>query len=317
MESTADPLQNEPLAYLNGEFLPLRHAKLPVWDLGIVQGATVTEAVRTFRHEPFRLDDHLRRLEASLRGLGLQPRESREQLRHLTDQLSRFNAAALDVGSDLLINLFVTAGESRLHSGGFAVNPGRPTVCITTRPLEFRSAARQYRDGLSLVIPSVRHIPPSSIDPRIKYRSRLHWYLADQEVQRLDPAAEALLLDLEGFVTETSRGNIFARFGDRLKTPSESTTLAGVSQQIVIDLLSAKNLRVERSDMSPDDLQAADEILLSSTSACLVPVTRLNGRLIGDGKPGPLWKDLLDDWSRLVGADILAQAASHALNPES
>ena len=244
MDSPSEPSRHEPIAYLNGEFLPLRAARIPVWDLGIVQAVTVTEAIRTFRHAPYRLDEHLSRLEHSLRGIDVTPRESTAQIRHLIGELAKFNLTQAREHDDLLINLFVTAGESGLHSGGMASDPGRPTVCISTRPLELATAARHYRDGLSLVIPSVRHIPGSIIDPGIKYRSRLHWYLADHEARQTDPAAEALLLDLDGFVTETSRGNIFARFGDRVKTPSEKTTLAGVSQQVVMELCEARGIAI-------------------------------------------------------------------------
>jgi len=308
------PSQHEPLAYLNGEFLPLRQARIPVWDLGIVQAVTVTETLRTFRHVPFRVDDHVARLAFSLNAIGVQPRATLDEVRRLVQHLAQVNSAALPPHSDLVLNLFISAGESQVHSGGFAVEPGRPTVCITTRPLASPTSARHYREGLALAIPSVRHIPPGIIDPRIKYRSRLHWHLADREVHASDPAAEALLLDLNGFVTETARGNIFARFGERLKTPSETTTLAGVSQQVISELCQHRAIAVDRCDMTPAELAAADEILLSSTTACLVPVTRLDARPVGAGVPGPLWTQLISDWSTRVGVDIVAQAELHSRN---
>ncbi|QDT56540.1 Branched-chain-amino-acid aminotransferase [Caulifigura coniformis] len=300
---------HEPLAYLNGEFVPLRAARLPVWDFGVVQAVTVTEALRTFGHTPFRLDDHLERLAFSLRSIDVTPRESLDQIRHLVIELTKFNAAAMDDRADLVINLFVTAGESEAFSAGMAVNPGRPTVCITTRPLETRAAALHYREGLSLAIPAVRQIPASIIDPRIKYRSRLHWFLADHEVRRSRPEAEALLLDLDGFVTETARGNIFALFGETLTTPSELTTLGGISQRVVFELCPSLGLRVERRNITPSQLAQADEVLLSSTSACLVPVTQVDGVPIGSGRPGMRWRQLIAAWSTQVGVDIVSQAS--------
>ncbi|HVJ69556.1 MAG TPA: aminotransferase class IV [Caulifigura sp.] len=298
----------EPLAYLNGEFVQLREARLPVWDLGLVQGATITEAIRTFRHQPFRLEEHLDRLEWSLQGVSLEPKESIGQIRHLILELVRFNATSVPESQDLLVNLFVTAGESQVHSGGFARQPGRPTVGILTRPLSL--PATHFHAGISLAIPAVRHIPPSIIDPRIKYRSRLHWHLAEIEARKADPQAEALLLDLDGFVTETARGNMIARFDQVLKTPSEKTTLAGVSQQVAIELLRRTGLAVERANMTADELANASEILLTSTTACVVPVTRLNGRGVGDGRPGPTWRSLISDWSEMVGVDIVGQASA-------
>jgi branched-chain amino acid aminotransferase len=309
MEPTSESSPHEPLAYLNGEFLPLRAARIPVWDLGLVQAVTVTEALRTFRHQPYRLEDHLSRLQFSLGAIDVRPHESLDQIRHVITEVTKWNAAAIDERLDLVINLFVTAGESSLFSGGAAINPGRPTVCVTTRPLDVSTARRYYRDGLSLGIPSVKHIPASIIDPRIKYRSRLHWWLADQEVRKSDPQGEALLLDLNGFVTETARGNVFVRFGDRLKTPSEQTTLGGVSQQVVVELCRLRGIPVERSNMTAADLAGADEILVSSTTSCLVPVTQLNGQPVGSGRPGELWRDLIAAWSSEVAIEIVGQAS--------
>jgi branched-subunit amino acid aminotransferase/4-amino-4-deoxychorismate lyase len=224
--------------------------------------------------------------------------------------LARFNGGPAGVGRELVINVFITAGESEVHSAGLAVHPGRPTVCVSSRPLDDRSCAAQYAQGLALSVPSVRHIPAAIIDPHIKYRSRLHWYLADQESRRIDPGSEALLLDLDGYVTETSRGNIFGVFQNELKTPSAATTLAGVSQEVVLELAGPLGLRASRSNMTVEEIASADEILLSSTTACLVPVTRLNQAPVGSGKPGPIWRRLIDAWSASVGVDIVQQALS-------
>jgi branched-subunit amino acid aminotransferase/4-amino-4-deoxychorismate lyase len=296
----------DPVAYLNGEFVPLRNAQLPVWDLGIVSAVTVTEALRTFAHQPFRVEQHLSRLAHSLEAIGLKPAESLTQLDHIIRQIAAFNAGPEN--SDVAVILFVTGGESALHSGGLARQPGKPSVCVYPRPLDFTGASVLYQNGLSLEVPSVRNLPASIIDPRIKHRNRLHWHLADRQVQQADPHAEALLLDLNGFVTETAKGNLFAVSGSRLLTPSPATTLGGISQEIVTEFAQGIGLSCEVSDMTPDDLLAMDEVWVSSTTTCLTPVTKLNGRAIGSGKPGQLWNRLIRAWSDLVGIDIVAQA---------
>ncbi|MBX3443595.1 MAG: aminotransferase class IV [Planctomyces sp.] len=308
MAHPTTPASSEPLAYLNGEFVPHRDAKLPVWDLGIVQAVTVTEAIRTFRHAPFRLEQHLARLKGSLSGIGLAPSETLEQLRHLVARLIEHNSGLIDAAEDLAAVIFVTAGESLIHSGGLAAHPGRPSICIYTYPLGLRTAARLYTRGLSLVVPSVRHIPRSIIDPQIKYRSRLHWYLADREAQQVEPAAEALLLDLNGFVTETAKGNLFALIGGMVQTPYEDTTLGGISQQVVEEFLLQMGYDVEPANITPDELARADEVWVSSTTTCLTPVTRLNDAPIASGQPGPIWRQVIDRWSASVGMDIVAQA---------
>lgn len=298
----------EPLAWLNGEFLAHRDARLPVWDMGIVQAVTVTEAVRTFRHLPFRLEAHFDRLRESLDAIGVSPSTTLADLRDCTQKLIAHNTGLISATADLAAILFVTAGESPLHSAGFAEHPGRPTVCIYSYPLSQKSAARLYREGLSLVVPSIQHIPPSIIDPRIKTRSRLHWYLADLQVRHTDPQAEALLLDVHGFATETAKGNLFALFGNSLKSPRPEMTLAGISQQVVEELAPQLGLNLERADLAVDQLLAADELWISSTTTCLVPVTRLNGQVIGSGAPGPVWKRTIEAWSQMVGMDIVGQA---------
>lgn len=299
---------SEPLAWLNGEFVLHREAKVPIWDMGIVQAVTVTEAIRTFRHVPFRLEQHLARLRNSLEAVGISPAESTDELARLTSQLVDRNSATLGVNADLAAILFVTAGESVLHSAGLS-RTTEPTVCIYTYPLALKTAAKAYRDGISLVIPSVRHIPPTIIDPRIKTRSRLHWYLADREVRQFDANAEALLLDLNGFATETAKGNLFAVVGHSLLTPLADTTLAGISQQVIEELAPAIGLEFERTNLTPEQLLAADELWISSTTTCLIPATRLNSQPIGTGRPGPAWRKMIDAWSQLVDVDIVGQAA--------
>lgn len=306
----------EPLAYLNGEFVLHREAKLPIWDMGIVQGVTVTEAVRTFRHQPFRLEQHLGRLDRSMGALGLEPKESLTQLQHIAQQLVGFNSSLIEATDDLAVIVFVTAGESALHAGGRATRAGQPTVCVYTYPLPLRAAARGYEQGLSLVVPGVRHIPPAIIDPRIKYRSRLHWYLADREVRAIDPAAEALLLDQNGFVTETAKGNLFVLKGGLLMTPRSDTTLGGISQEFVLELAAGMGLERHRADLTPQEVVDAEEVWVSSTTTCLMPVVSLNSQPVGTGRPGPVFHQIVDQWSKQVGVDIVAQAVLAAQRPQ-
>jgi branched-subunit amino acid aminotransferase/4-amino-4-deoxychorismate lyase len=305
----------EPLAYLNGEFLLHREAKLPIWDMGIVQGVTVTEAVRTFRHQPYRLEQHLARLTRSMDALGLEPQESLTQLQHIAQQLVGFNSSLIEATNDLAVIVFVTAGESALHAGEETSRAGRPTVCIYAYPLALRAAARGYEQGLSLVIPGVRHIPPAIIDPRIKYRSRLHWYLADREVRATNPAAEALLLDQNGFVTETAKGNLFVLKDGQLMTPRPDTTLGGVSQDVVMELAVGLGLECHRADLTPQEVGEADEVWISSTTTCLMPVASLNSQPISTGRPGPVFRQIIGEWSKQVGVDIVAQAVMAAQRP--
>src|ERR1700685_3780402 len=172
----------EPLAYLNGRLVPAGEARLAVYDAGVVLGATVTELVRTFRHEPFRLDDHLARLGQSLHYVRFDIGMSRDELAAVVQKLVEHNAGLVGSEDELGVVVFVTAGEYATYAGGAAGNVRTtPTVCAHTFPLPFELWAARIQAGAHLVTPSIRHVPPQCYDPKMKCRSRMHYFLADQE----------------------------------------------------------------------------------------------------------------------------------------
>ena len=199
------PARLAPLAYLNGRYIPGDQAALPVWDRGVVQGATVTEMIRTFQRVPFRLPQHLARLREALDYLGVTIHQTDDDLTEIVRQLIESRESSL---ADLGIVIFVTPGAIPMYAGEFPVSDS-PTVCVHTFPLPFGQWAEKYRLGQALAVPSIRQIPVEILDPRIKYRSRLHWYLADREARTIDPAAVALLQNTDGHLTETNSGNFF------------------------------------------------------------------------------------------------------------
>ncbi len=298
----------EPLVYLNGHMTPASEAHLAIYDTGIVLGATVTDQARTFRRRLFRLDDHLDRLMRGLRTFGFDIGLTKENLAAISQQLIDHNAALLPPDAELGLIQFVTAGEY----GPYAGMSGRtarttPTVCIHTFQLPLANWADRLRYGAHLVTPQVRHVPPECYDPSVKYRSRLHYYRADQEARRIDPAAAALLLDLRSNVTETSTANFLIGERGKIVSPTLANILPGISRQTVIEL--AERLGIEFVECDFDTARAiqAEEALLASTPFCLLPVTRINGGTIGDGRPGPIFERLLAAWSELVGVDIRQQ----------
>jgi branched-chain amino acid aminotransferase len=298
----------EALVYLNGRLVPASEAHLAVYDAGVVQGATVTELTRTFRRELYRLGDHLDRLFRSLRYARLDAGLSKEELAGVSRDLVAHNARLLDEGGELGLVHFVTAGEYPTYAG-MAGRPARtaPTVCAHTFPLPFGLWAAKARAGVHLVTPSVRQVPPQCYDPKMKCRSRMHYYLAEREARLVDPEAVALLLDLAGNVTETNGANLLMAQGGTLVSPTTANTLAGISRATVIELAGRLGIPFVERDLQLFDVVNADEALLSSTPYCLLPVTKVNGVPVGDGRPGPLFRRLLDAWSRDVGVDILGQ----------
>jgi branched-subunit amino acid aminotransferase/4-amino-4-deoxychorismate lyase len=300
----------EALVYLNGRMVPASEANLAIYDAGVVQGATVTEMTRTFRRQLFRLDDHLDRLWRALRFTRLDIGIEREEMARISQELVDHNGRLLEGDTDLGLVQFVTAGEHSTYAG----RPVRrtPTVCVHTFPLPFESWANKMVHGAHVVTPSIRQVPPQCWPPGMKCRSRMHYYLAEQEVRLVDPEAYALLLDLEGNITETNAANILLVERGTLISPPLANLLPGISRATVLDLAARMDISCVERDLSVFSVMNADEAFLTSTSFCMMPVTKINGVAVGDGRPGPLYRRLLDAWSRTVGVDIEQQIMNGA-----
>jgi branched-subunit amino acid aminotransferase/4-amino-4-deoxychorismate lyase len=174
-----------------------------------------------------------------------------------------------------------------------------------TFPLPFARYRRLFTEGARLVIPPTRHVPRESVDPRIKQRSRLHWWIAEREAQEIEPGASALLLDPSGYVTETAAANLIVVRGGNVLTPPRSTVLGGISLQVVEDLCSQLGIPFHEHPLTLDECRSAEEAMISCTSFCLAGVSRLNGKPLAH--PGPVFEKLLAGWSQLVGCEIREQ----------
>lgn len=299
---------SECLVFLNDRFLPASQAKLNIYDLGIVLGATLTEMTRTFRHRPFRAEDHVARLYRSLKFSGITVPLSPQEMLARTNELAEANCRLIGPGEDLGIVHFVTPGENALYAGSAgAAGPLKPTICIHSFPLRFEMWRHLFTEGAHVVTPSIRHIPPQCIDPKMKNRSRLHWWLADRQSQVVDPRAISLLLDLDGNVTECAGSNFVIVKGRTIISPAPRNILGGVSLQTVRDLASKIAMEFVERDFQTYDVVNADEAWLTTTPYCMAPCTRINGIPVGDGRPGPWFRKMLSAWSSLAGLDIEAQ----------
>jgi branched-chain amino acid aminotransferase len=301
---------DEPIAYLSGRFLPASQVAVSPVDTGFVLGATVAEQLRTFAGRLFRLDDHLARLEQSLRIADIDPRLARAELATIAEGLVARNHPQLAAGDDLGLSIFVTPGLYSAYAGS---GPVEPTVCLHTYPLPFGRWAGKYRTGQSLVTTGVEQVPAECWPPTLKCRSRMHYYLADRKAANMEPGARALLLDREGMVTEASTANILVyTSGQGLASPPQESVLPGISLAVVAHLSRGLGIPWSYRKLSPADVAGAEEVLLSSTPWCLLPVTRFNGRPVGSGHPGPVFSRLLAAWSELAEVDIAGQAQRYA-----
>ncbi len=292
------------VAYFNGEFSPDSALAISIDDLGFVQGACVSERLRTFGGRLFRLDEHLQRLANSLQILNLKPAESLTQIGQIAEQLVTHNRHGLPAEDDLGLSLFVTPGIPASN---------QVTIGLHTYPLPFGQWCQYYTQGQALTETGIRQIPPSCWPPALKCRSRMHYYLADQRAQQIDAGSRAVLLDQDGFVSEASTANLVMYCeAEGLISPPLEKILPGVSLSVLAELAGRQEIDMHYRDFTLEELAGADEILLCSTSPCVWPVTRLNGRPTRGHSARPLSKRLLVAWSELVGLNIAEQACRFA-----
>jgi branched-subunit amino acid aminotransferase/4-amino-4-deoxychorismate lyase len=296
-----------PIGYLRGQYVAEQDMRLPVSDLGFVHGAAVVETLRTFRHVLFKPEQHWERLEESIRCLGIDPAPVLNDVRRHAPEILKHNAACVDADTELSMIVFVTAGPNPGYLGVIPPDDKKPTLGIHTFPMTFELWYKEWEAGQKLWVTSIPAMPSEIISPEIKYRSRLHWYLADLEAAAISPGTRALLRNSNGCVTETSIGNIIMTKGKTLYTPGR-TALWGVSLDTVISLaLAHVGPVIFLEGMTLESLHEADEVFVTSTSSCMMHVQSVQGQQIGDGKQGPIFKKLLAAWSELVQVDIAQQ----------
>ena len=301
-------LEKGPIVFMSGEFVPAERAHVSIYNIGIVLGATVTEMTRTFRHAPFRLEDHIARLYRSMKHCRVDVGYGPEEMRSHTMRVVEHNAKLLEEDEELGIIHFVTPGEFFIYAGSAGGSDELvPTVCIHTFPMPMYLWKEYYRTGARVVTPSTRHIPPTCLDPKMKNRSRLHWWIADGETHQVDPKAVSLLLDLQGNITECGGANFLIVRDGEVLSPTPTNILLGVSRQVVKELCSELGIGFIERDLQVYDVVNADEAFMSTTPYCIGPVTHINNIPIGTGACGPITTRLLAAWSEMVGVDIVEQ----------
>jgi branched-chain amino acid aminotransferase len=299
----------EPQVYIWGRFVPASQAHLKIFDLGVIMGATCTDMTRTYNHTPYRLEDHVDRLCRSCKYTEIPPPIDRQEIVRVSRELIEHNASLIEVHEDLGMVHFITPGESPIYAGSAGLPADAPpTFVIHTFPLPFEKWRHYYTEGCHVVTPSIRHVPPQCVDPKIKCRSRMHWWLADRQTHRVDPKAVSLCLDLEGNVAETAGSNFLIVRDGVVISPSRRNILWGVSLQTVAELCAELGVDFIERDIQTYDVVNADEAFLTSTPYGVAPATRINGIPIGSGQPdGPIFKQLADAWSQRVGLDVVQQ----------
>lgn len=303
----------ERLVYINGEYHRESEARISVFDSAVMLGDTATESTRTFRHEPFHLDDHVRRLYRSLKVMRIEMEQSPAELTRATLETVERNLPAYADDEDLWIVHNVSRGV--FHPAGDPAVKRTPTVIVHTAPMNLDYWAEFYVRGCHAVTPMSRAMPAQSLDPKVKNRSRMAYTLAELEVKLVDPQAQSILLDHGGFLAENKGGNFFVVQEGVLKTPPTWQALDGVTRRTTLEIAGRLGIPTEVCPLQPYDAYTADEAFFTSTPYCLMPATRFNGLPVGDGRVGPVARALLVGWSALAGYDLVDRALRRLAEP--
>jgi branched-chain amino acid aminotransferase len=299
-------LSNERVAYFNGKIVPESEVVVPFRDSSWTYGDGVFDMTRTFNGKAFRLKEHIQRLFHSLRYTGIDPGLSQEEMVAISEDVLERNRHLLGKGDDFWLGQRVSRGVKKVEGDNW--DHYGPNVIVECMPLPLKERATLFRDGIDVIVPSVRRTAPDAMTPRAKTHNYLNLIMADREVRSRDPKAWAVLLDVNGNLCEGLGSNIFVIRDGRLRTPKERYVLPGISRQATIDLAAELNIPFAEEDIDLYDAYTADEIFLTSTSLCICGVRSINGNKPAAGAvPGPITRRLIKAYETYVGCDYVQQ----------
>ena len=283
--------------YVNGKVMPADQAVVPVYDHGFVYGEGVYETLRTYNLVPFLYDRHIRRLRQSAQHLALDvPFDDRT----LLEWIQRTIDAAGEL-REAYIRVLLTRGIGEL-TYDIAATP-TPSLVIIVKPLD-ETPERIPRDGIKISLVGVLRNHPGSVNPIIKSNNLLNNALAMQAAQR-HGGEEALMCNYRGELSECSQSNFFlVRNRAVLTPPSDAGLLEGVTRAFLFELGREEGLDVREQTLVPQDLDSADEAFITSTTRELSPVVRIDDRVIGNGRPGPITLQLLKAFRKRAAAPV-------------
>ncbi|HOV21735.1 MAG TPA: branched-chain-amino-acid transaminase [bacterium] len=278
--------------YLNGKFVSEEEAKVSVFDHGLLYGDGVFEGIRSYNGKIFKLDEHLKRLYNSAKAILLEIPLEFSELKEATIQTVRTNKL-----KDSYIRIVVTRGV-----GDLGLDPNKckiPTLFIIASKIQLYPEV-VYEKGIDVVAVATRRNANESINPAIKSLNYLNNILAKIEANNAG-ATEGIILNQDGFVSEGTGENIFIVKGDTLSTPPVSVgTLEGITRDIVMELGKNIGLKVKEDNITRYDIYTCEEMFLTGTAAEIVPVVKVDGRIIGSAKPGKITKKIRDEFINLT-----------------
>ncbi len=282
----------ENLIYLNGKFVPASEAKISCLDHGFLYGDGIFEGIRAYNGRVFRLEEHMDRLYLSAKAIDLKiPVEKKEFIQLILEACRQNN---IETG---YVRPIVSRGQGDLGLDPRKCTKGATMIIIAIPTLSLYGDA--YERGLTVITSSYRRVPPEAVSPSIKSLNYLNNVLGRIEANQYG-ADEAIMLDIHGFVSEATADNLFIIKDGTLVTPPTSTNLPGITRAAAIEIASLKGHPVKEQFFSIYDVWVADECFITGTAAEIGPVTKVDGRLIGDGKPGEITREIMAGYKELT-----------------
>ncbi len=281
--------------YLNGEFVPKEEAKISVFDHGFLYGDGIFEGIRAYDGYVFKLEEHLDRFYRSARAINLDPPLGREEMTEAILETLRVNGF-----DEAYIRPIVTRGAGSL--GIDTESCSDPSVIIITKEWEALYGPELYEEGLNLLTTTIRNQPKQGLPPTVKHLNYLTNVLALMQADNWG-ADEALMLDTNGNVSEGSADNVFVYRKGAVYTPPVINNLPGITRNVVIDILQDLGYEVKEQNLGLAEVMTADEVFLSGTAAEVAPVSEIDGRKIGDGKPGEITLEVKEEFGKITGIE--------------
>lgn len=282
---------SELLIYSNGEYVPKSQATTSLYDHGFLYGDGVFEGIRAYNGRVFKLDEHIDRLYDSATAIALKIPMSKEEMKEaILETLQKNNL------TDAYIRPIVSRGV-----GDLGLDPRQcptPNIYIITQ--EWGAMYGDlYEVGLTAITVAIRRNAPDALSPNIKSMNYLNNILAKIEANEKG-GDEAIFLDNNGYISEGSGDNIFVIKNGKVVTPPTINNLKGITRAAAIDILKEMEYSITEVNIGMFDLYTADEIFVTGTAAESAPITKVDGRMIGDGKPGPITKKMIEAFEHIT-----------------
>lgn len=278
--------------YIDGEYYGRENARISVFDHGLLYGDGVFEGIRIYNYKVFKLKEHIERLYQSAKAILLNISMGKEDMEKAVLETVRINQK-----ENGYIRLIITRGE-----GALGIDPSpckKATVIIIVGDIQLYPEG-YYKDGIEIITSSTRRMPSDSLDPRIKSLNYLNNVMAKLEARQAG-CLEAVMLNKEGFVSECTGDNIFMVKNSKLLTPAPyHGALDGITLRTVIEIAESLGIRTHETTLTCYDLYNADECFMTGTGAEIIPVIKIDSRIIGNGSPGNITKKIINGFKEVI-----------------